>query len=490
MLAFHKSLLPSHGLQGGLHSSSNFNSTCRVNDRSPRPFQSFDLGSQQGMPLSPVCPRQGGAQSKASSVCWAKKKKTKEVQNAQQKAKGFGKQASKAEGPSVQQESKTDADTIDSYFEGITLSEGFSEWMDDTIYDHMPPACDAAWKESQQAWFDLAMDHPITLNNGECTVHLFGIAHDIPTHASALKALVDTVKPDTIAIEMPPQLSKQLRALAQELAPQLDKLMALGLTAGTNEGEEDGLQDVRLWRPAGIREAYTALSPQDRCQWRKLLFEGNLAMKVGPEYASEKIDLMIHGRVALIEYLAAARLAPSGNDGISLEGIDMDESSKAKRVLQDLGYQQEYELQMQQLRGSNDSFHEQCADPAFDEWQKTVATMEHLKNIDPLNDGLVSMPPNWEAFINLLGFVSVSLTVEEESRVIQKEVVSLMTGKAAAYAQTLWIDRDLGMLNRLRQLAEGRWSAGGPLRPRKCIVAVVGQNHVTPMRELAARNKM
>eukprot|EP00798_Chlamydomonas_sp_ICE-L_P031845 gene31845-biopygen6700 len=442
------------------------------------------------MPPSPVCPIQGGAQNNASSVCWAKKKKTEEAKQNPQKAKGFGKQASKAEGPSVKQESKTDADTPDSYLEGMALSEGFSEWMDYRLYDHMPPACDAAWKESQQAWFDLAMDHPITFNNGECTVHLFGIGHDNPTNASALKALVDAVQPDTIAVEQPPQFSKWLRAAAREVAPQLDKLMALGLTAGANEGEEDGPQDVRLWRPAGIREAYTALSPQDRCQWRKLIFEGKLAMKVGPEFLSDRVNLMVYGRVTVIEFLAAAHLAPSGNDGISLEGIDLEARTKEDRLLGDLGYQQEYNRQFEQLSGSNGSFHEQCADPAFDEWQKTVAMMEHSENMIPLNDGLVSMPPNWEVFLDSLGFESMSPTVEEDLKRNEKEVESRMTGKAAAYAQTRGDDRDLGMLNRLRQLAEGRWSAGGPLRPRNCIVAVVGQAHVLPMRELAARNKM
>jgi len=56
--------------------------------------------------------------------------------------------------------------------------------------------------------------------------------------------------------------------------------------------------------------------------------------------------------------------------------------------------------------------------------------MEHSENINPLNDGLVSLPPDWEVFLDLLGVYSMSPTVEEEVNKYMREVVSRMTGTA------------------------------------------------------------
>eukprot|EP00798_Chlamydomonas_sp_ICE-L_P031827 gene31827-biopygen6680 len=469
MLAFPKSPLPCHGPQGGLHSSSSSSFHLGVNDKGPRPFQRFGFGSQQRMPLSPARPRQGGLQNSALSVCWAKKKKAKELPNNQQKAIGFGKKATKVEGPSVQQESKT-GDGKTEALEKLIISENFSERIDG-IYDHMPPECDLAWKESQQAWVDHAINHPITLNSGECTVYLLGICHNLPTNASALRALVDAVQPDTIAIEEAPQNSKRYRVAAQELAPQLDKLMALEF-------------------PVGIKEAHMALSPQDRCRWREVIFEGELALLHGG-FTEEETGLLLFGKVPMIEFLAATRLAPSGNGGISLEGIDMEARTKERRLVDNPGHQQEYWYQMGQILGPENlkMLHEKGPEEAFDEWQENVADMNGSLGDGSFMNGLVPILQNTLQFLKALGFASMCPGFKGKHLEILKEAETHLTGTAAAYAQALRDDRNLQMMERLEKLAEGRWSAGGPLRPRKVIVAVVG-SHVAPMQELAARKKM
>eukprot|EP00798_Chlamydomonas_sp_ICE-L_P031828 gene31828-biopygen6682 len=432
MLAFPKSPLPCHGPQGGLHSSSSSSFHLGVNGKGPRPFQRLGFGSQQRMPLSPVHPRQGGLQNSASSVCWARP-----------------------------------MDTL----EKIILSENFTQWIDG-IYHHMPPACDLAWKESQHGWVDLAINLPITLNNSECNVHMLGISHSTPTNASALRAVVEAVQPDTIAIEQTPQSSKRFRAVAQKLAPQLDKLMALEF-------------------PVGIKEANKALSPRDRCRWREVTFEGEGAWMHGG-FTEEETDLMLFGKVPMTEWLAAARLAPSGNNGIGLEGIDMEARTKERMLVEDPGHQHEYWYQMGQILGPEylQILHTQGSDMAFDEWQEKVADMDGSTVDGSFMNGLVPILQNTLEFLKYLGFLSQCPGAKEKRLDILKEAETRLTGKAAAFAQALRDDRNLQMLDRLEQLAVGRWSADGPLRPRKVIVAVVGRNHVAPMRELAARKKM